>query len=84
MARPRSACAAEFQLRAARMATDQKRSVAEAARQLDVGDNLLRDWRKAFLARTALSGHCNPSPAYGERRLRAEAARLKAEWGLLK
>ena len=47
MARPRSTYTAEFKLRAVKMVTDRKLSVAEAARQLDVGENLLREWRKA-------------------------------------
>ena len=33
------------------MITDRKLSVAEAARQLDVGENLLREWRTAHLGR---------------------------------
>jgi transposase len=87
MARPRSTYTAEFKLRAVKMITDQKLSVAEAARQLDVGENLLREWRKAFLARgdAAFPGHGNPPPADDElRRLRAEVQRLKAERDLLK
>ncbi len=87
MPRPRSTYTAEFKLRAVRMVTDQKLSVAEAARQLDVGENLLREWRKTFLARgdAAFPGHGNLPPADDElRRLRAEVARLKAERDLLK
>ncbi len=51
-----------------KMITDQKLSVAEAARRLDVGENLLREWRKAFLARgdAAFPGHGNPTPADDE------------------
>lgn len=87
MPRPRSTYTAEFKLAAVKMITEQKLSVAEAARRLDVGENLLRDWRKAFLARgnDAFPGHGNPTPAEDElRRLRAEVARLKAERDLLK
>ena len=87
MARPRSTYTAEFKLRAVRMITDQKLSVDEAARQLDVGENLLRDWRKAFLARgdAAFPGQGYPPQADEElRRLRAENARLRAERDLLK
>jgi transposase len=70
-----------------KMVTDQKLSVAEVARRLDVGENLLREWRKAFLARggDAFPGHGHPTPAEDElRRLRAENARLRAERDLLK
>jgi transposase len=87
MARPRSTYTPEFKLRAVKMVTDQKLSVAEAARQLDVGENLLREWRKAFLARgdVAFPGHGSQPPADDEvRRLRAEVQRLKAERDLLK
>ena len=51
MPRKRSTYTAEFKLQAVRMITDQKLSVAEAARRLDVGENLLRTWKKAFLDR---------------------------------
>ena len=87
MARPRSTYTAEFKLAAVRMVTDQKLSVAEVARRLDVGENLLRDWRKAVLARgdAAFPGHGHLPPAEDElRRLRAEVTRLKAERDLIK
>ena len=87
MPRPRSTYTAEFKLQAVKMVTDQKLSVAEAARRLDVGENLLREWRKAFLARgdAAFPGHGHLPPAEDElRRLRAEVVRLKAERDLLK
>ena len=87
MPRPRSTYTAEFKLRAVMMVTDQKLSVAEVARRLDVGENLLREWRKAFLAKggDAFPGHGHPTPAEDElRRLRAENARLRAERDLLK
>jgi transposase len=87
MPRTRSTYTAEFKLRAVQMITDQRLSVAEAARRLDVGENLLRTWKKAFLTRgnDAFPGHGNPTPADDElRRLRAENARLRAERDLLK
>ena len=87
MARPRKTYTAEFKVQAVRMVTDQKLSVAEAARRLGVGENLLRLWKKAFLDRgtDAFPGHGNPVPADDElRRLRAENARLRAERDLLK
>jgi len=87
MARPRTAYTAEFKLSAVKMITEQKLSVAEAGRRLDIGENLLREWRKAFLARgdAAFPGHGHPVPADDElRRLRAENARLRAERDLLK
>src|SRR6476469_9974334 len=86
MARPRSTYTAEFKLAAVRMITDQKLSVAETARRLDVGENLLREWRKAVLAAgdSAFPGQGRPPAAEEEvRRLRAEVQRLKAERELL-
>jgi transposase len=87
MARPRTTYTAEFKLAAVNMITEQKLSVAEVARRLDVSETLLRDWRKAVLTRgdTAFPGHGNLTPAEDElRRLRAEVQRLKAERDLLK
>ena len=87
MPRARSTYTAEFKLSAVKMITEQRLSVAEAARRLDVGENLLRTWRKAFEERgdAAFPGHGHPSPADDElRRLRAENARLRAERDLLK
>ncbi len=87
MARPRTTYAADFNRSAVQTITEQKLSVAETARRLDVGENRLREWRKAFLAKgdAAFPGHGNPAPADDElRRLRAENARLRAERDLLK
>ena len=87
MARARTTYAAEYKLSAVKMITDQKLSVAEVGRRLDVSETLLRAWRKAVLAGgdAAFPGHGNPTPADDElRRLRAENARLRAERDLLK
>jgi len=87
MARQRKTYTAEFKLDAARMVTDQKLSVAEAARRLGINENLLRLWKKAFLDRgtDAFPGHGRLSPADEElHRLRAEVVRLRAERDLLK
>jgi transposase len=87
MARTRKAYTPEFKLAAVKMITDQKLSVAEVARRLDVSENLLRIWRKAFEQHggAAFPGQGNPTPADDAlRRLRAEVTRLKAERDLLK
>jgi len=87
MARQRKTYTAEFKLNAVKMVTDLKLSVAEAARRLGVGENLLRLWKKAFSDRgtDAFPGHGRLSPADEElHRLRAEVTRLKAERDLLK
>jgi len=87
MPRPHSTYTAEFKLAAIRMITDQKLAVAEVARRLGVGENLLPTWKKAVREQgeAAFPGHGHPSPADEElRRLRAENARLRAERDLLK
>src|SRR4051794_19025183 len=87
MPRSRTTYPAEYKLAAVKMLTDQKLSVAEVARRLDVSESLLRVWRKAVLAGgdAAFPEHGNLPPAEDElRRLRAENARLRAERDLLK
>jgi transposase len=87
MARPRTTYTAEYKLAAVKMITEQKLSVAEVARRLDVSETLLRAWRKAVLERgnDAFPGPGNVPPADDEmRRLRAENTRLRAERDLLK
>jgi transposase len=77
----------EFKLQALRLLTDQGLSVAEAARQLGVGENCLRVWRAAAKGQgeAAFPGPGNLSAEQEElRRLRAEVARLRAERDLLK
>ncbi len=76
-----------FKLQALRLLGEPGLSVAEAARRLGVGENCLRNWRKAAAQRgaDAFPGHGTPPPADEElRRLRAEVQRLKAERDLLK
>lgn len=77
----------EFKVQALQMLTEQKLSVAEAARRLGIHENLLRSWKKASatLGASAFPGHGNLSPEQDElHRLRAEVTRLKAERDLLK
>ena len=87
MARPRSTYTAEFKLRAVKMVTDQKLSVAEAARNLNVGENILCESGRCSSLRAATPSPDTATwpPAEDEfRRLRAEVTRLKAERDLLK
>jgi transposase len=77
----------EFKLQALRLLTEQGLAVAEAARQLGVGENCLRPWRAAARQQgdAAFPGPGNLSAEQEElRRLRAEVARLRAERDLLK
>ena len=87
MARPRKTYTAEFKVQAVRLVTDQKLSVAEAARRLGVGEGLLHAWKKAVLKTGAGAfpgpGHLTPVEEEN-RRLRAEVKRLEAERDILK
>ncbi len=86
MPRARTTYTAEYTLSAVKRITDQKLSVAEVGRRLDVSETRLRAGRKAALAGgdAAFPGHGHPPPAEDElRRLRAENTRLRAERDLL-
>lgn len=48
MAGQRKVHTAEFKFQAVKMITEQKLSVAEVARRLDVSESLLHSWKKAF------------------------------------
>ena len=78
---------AEFKLRAVKMITEQKLSVAEVARRLGVTENRLHDWKKAIAKKGADafpgSGHLTPLEEEN-RRLRAEVKRLEMERDILK
>jgi transposase len=87
MARQRRTYTNEFKVEAVKLLTEQGRSVAEAARSLDIGENLLRSWKISFQANGDQAfpgkGHL---PAIEEelRRLRAEVKRLLMEREILK
>lgn len=87
MAGKRKTYTAEFKLSAVKMVTEQKLSVAEAARRLGVGENLLHTWKKALAKDGANafpgSGHLTPLEEEN-RKLRAEVKRLEAERDILK
>ena len=87
MAGSRKVYAPEFKLQAVQMVTDQKLSVAEAARRLGVTENLLHSWKKAVLKNGVDafpgSGHLTPIEEEN-RRLKADVKRLEAERDILK
>ena len=87
MARPRNTYTPEFELHAVKMVLEQKLSVAEVARRLDIGENLLHTWKTAVLKDGADafpgSGHLTPLEEEN-RKLRAEVKRLEAERDILK
>jgi len=85
--RARRSFTPEFKAEAVRRIADQGKSLAEVARELDLGESMLRAWKQA-LARggdQACPGKGNP-PALEEelRRLRAENKRLTMERDILK
>ena len=77
----------EFKLAAVKMVTEQRLSVAEAARRLGVHESRLREWKKALLkdGAGAFPGPGRQTPLEDEnRRLRAEVRRLEVERDILK
>ena len=87
MARQRRTYTDEFKIEAVKLVTDKGYSVAEAARSLDISENLLRSWKISFQANgdQAFPGK-GRLPAIEEelRRLRADNKRLTAEREILK
>jgi len=77
----------EFKVEAVRLIRDRGVSVAQASRDLDVHENLLRNWLKQFEQdpRRAFPGQGNMKPEQAEiERLRREVQKLKAERDILK
>ena len=87
MAKVRRSFTAEFKLAAIRLITVQKLSVAEAARQLGITENLLRKWKADHRDNgdRAFPGNGNLPPEQEElHKLRMENKRLLAECDILK
>src|SRR5262245_23290263 len=86
MARQRRTFTREFKVEAVRRVTEQGRSLAEVARDLDLSESMLRSWKQALTAdgEQAFPGKGN-LPAVEEelRRLRAENQRLRMEREIL-
>jgi len=77
----------EFKLEAVRLVRDRGVTVAQASRDLDLHENLLRKWVKDFAAdpQHAFPGHGQMKPEQLEiERLRREVTKLKAERDILK
>jgi transposase len=87
MAKTRRTFTPEFKAEAVRRIGDQGKSLAEVARELDLGESMLRAWKQALAAEggQAFPGKGNV-PAHEEelRRLRAEVKRLTMERDILK
>jgi transposase len=82
MAKTRRTFTPEFKAQAVKLVTEQGRSLAQVACELDLGESRLRAWKQARAKSGdhALPGKGNP-PALEEelRRLRAENKRLTRE-----
>jgi transposase len=87
MAKARRTFTPEFKVQAVKLVTEQGKSIAEVARDLDLSESLLRGWKQALAAEgdRAFPGH-GSAPALEEelRRLRAENKRLQMERDILK
>lgn len=77
----------EFKLEAVKLIRDRGVSAAQASRDLDVHENVLRKWVKEFGSDPvqAFPGHGQMKPEHQEiERLRREVNKLKAERDILK
>ena len=77
----------EFKLEAVKLVRDRGVTVAQAARDLDLHENVLRKWVREAEAdpRSAFPGNGQMKPENQEiERLRRELARMKAERDILK
>ena len=77
----------EYKLEAVKLIRERGVSVAQVARDLDVHENVLRNWVKEFAADPgqAFPGNGQMKPEQLEiERLRREVAKLKAERDILK
>jgi transposase len=87
MAKARRTFTPEFKVQAVQLVTEQGKSIAEVARDLDLSESLLRSWKTALATSgaPAFPGRGNP-PALEEelRRLRAENKRLQMGRDILK
>jgi len=77
----------EFKVEAVRLVRERGVSIAQAARDLDLGQTVLRQWVRAFAAdpKDAFPGQGQQKPEQVEvTQLRREVARLKMERDVLK
>ena len=72
----------EFKREAVKLVTEQGLSVAQAARDLDINENLLRTWKRKFSDESEES--LNESEQMELARLREENRRLRMERDILK
>lgn len=86
MSQKRRTFSAEFKLAAVKKVVEQGLACRQVARDLEISDNLIRNWRKAFEADGTLRVEANDSPSTEAelKRLRAENRQLKMERDILK
>ena len=87
MAKQRRNFTREFKVEAVRRIADEGKSLAEVARELGLGESLLRSWKTALASEgdQAFPGKGNAPAAEEEfRRLRAENQKLRMEREILK
>ena len=77
----------EFKIEAVRLVRDRGVSIAQASRDLDVHENVIRKWVRDFAADPgqAFPGHGTMKPEQAEiERLKREVQKLKSERDVLK
>ena len=86
MSQKRRTFSRDFKLAAVKKVVEQGLSCRQVARDLEISDNLIRNWRKAFEADGTLQAEINDSPSVDAelKRLREENRQLKMERDILK
>ena len=86
MSRKRRSFSRDFKLAAVKKVVEQGLSCREVARDLQVSDNLIRNWRRDFEADGTLQAESgeNPSVEAELKRLREQNRQLKMERDILK
>jgi transposase len=87
MAKTRRTFTPEFKAQAVKLVTEGGKSLAEVARDLDLGESMLRSWKRALAEGGDQAFPCKGHPPAHEeelRRLRAEVKRLTMERDVLK
>lgn len=76
----------EYKLAAVKKVVEQGLSFAEVARDLNINDGLLRNWKRAFEADGTLAAEVSQDPSVEAelKRLREENRQLKMERDILK
>ena len=84
VARKRRSYTEDFKRDAVALVTDQGYKVSEAARSLDIGENLVRRWRREFGEAVSGAGGLNADEREELQRLRKENRLLRMEKEILK